>query len=186
MTKHLSSANQALKNALTGKIRSNSPINNERFYTKNIISSVTIPTSSGSAEEEEVDISQYTKEDLERLRLEDPFLYYSIPAKKQELYGSESSSSINHSDRSYESTCPSLSRSSCQTISSDIPANDSQHQQRRESVTRARRLSTEPHHSVVTKQIMDEMGMNEEFNDSDMDEEDEKLLQALKNGTFDA
>ena len=31
---------------------------------------------------------------------------------------------------------------------------------------------------------MDEMNMNDEFDDSDMDEEDEKLIQALANGTF--
>jgi len=35
------------------------------------------------------------------------------------------------------------------------------------------------------KNIMSEMMMDEDSDDSDMDEEDEKLIQALANGTFD-
>ena len=74
-------------------------------------------------------------------------------------------------------------RSLCPTIllSSDRP----EQQQRRESVKRARRVSVEPHPSVVMKRIMDEMNLDDEFDDSDMDEENEKLIQALANGTFD-
>ena len=33
--------------------------------------------------------------------------------------------------------------------------------------------------------IMNEMNLKENFDDSDTDEEDEKLLEALANGTFD-
>ena len=81
-------------------------------------------------EEEEVDISQFTEDDLERLRLEDPFLYYSIPQVKRSLFKSHSKAS-------------STRRSSCPTILA-ADDNETQQQQRRGSVTRARRLSTEP------------------------------------------
>ena len=143
-------------------------------------------------EDEEVDISHYTQDDLERLRLEDPFLYYSIPAMKRSLFESNSSST-NSPARSINTSCSSR-RSSCPTILlySDISGNDGpqqqQQQQRRGSVTRARRLSTEPHPSFVMQNIMNEMNLDEDFDDdddSDMDEEDEKLIQALANGTFD-
>eukprot|EP00985_Skeletonema_marinoi_P011165 scaffold5293_cov97-Skeletonema_marinoi.AAC.3 len=39
--------------------------------------------------------------------------------------------------------------------------------------------------SFVMKHIMKEMNMDEDSDDSDIDEEDEKLIQALANGTFD-
>ena len=117
-------------------------------------------------EEEEVDISQYTEDDLERLRLEDPFLYYSIPQVKRSLFKSNSKASPTR-------------RSSCPTI---LAADDKEPQQRRGSVTRARRLSTEPHPSLFIQDLMKEM--DEEFDDSDIDEEDEELIQALANGTF--
>ena len=139
---------------------------------------MTVPTFSSITEEEEVDISNYTQDDLERLRLEDPFLYYSIPAMKRKLYESDKSP-MNSPARSHASS----RRSSCPTILLSSDGRPEQ-QQRRESVKRTRRVSVEPHPSVVLKHIMDEMNMNDEFDDSDMDEEDEKLIQALANGTF--
>jgi hypothetical protein len=104
-------------------------------------------------------------------------LYYSIPAIKRKLYESDKSP-MNSPARSDASS----RRSSCPTIqlSSDGP----EQQQCRESVKRARRVSVEPHPSVVMKRIMDEMNLDDEFDDSDIDEEDEKLIQALANGTF--
>ena len=131
-------------------------------------------------EDEEVDISHYTQDDLERLRLEDPFLYYSIPAMKRSLF--ENDSSILNSSSSRRSSCPTI------LINSDISGNDGPQQQqqlRRGSVTRARRLSTEPHPALLMQNIMNEMNLKENFDDSDTDEEDEKLLEALANGTFD-
>mmetsp|Transcript_18734 Transcript_18734/g.30691 ORF Transcript_18734/g.30691 Transcript_18734/m.30691 type:complete len:175 (+) Transcript_18734:136-660(+) len=121
-------------------------------------------------EEEEVDISQYTEDDLERLRLEDPFLYYSIPQVKRSLFNSHSKTS-------------STRRSSCPTILAVDDDDESQQQQRRGSVTRARRLSTEPHPSLFIQDLIKDM--DEEFDESDIDEEDEELIQALANGTFD-
>eukprot|EP00984_Skeletonema_dohrnii_P018520 scaffold8671_cov112-Skeletonema_dohrnii-CCMP3373.AAC.7 len=127
-------------------------------------------------EAEEVDLSQYSQDDLERLRFEDPFLYYSIPAMKRGLFRSDSSRSTNSS---------SSRRSSCPTILLNNHASDNgpQQEQRRESVIRARRLSVEPHPSLFIQDLMNEMDV--EFDDSDIDEEDEKLIQALANGTFD-
>jgi len=127
-------------------------------------------------EAEEVDITHYTQDDLERLRFEDPFLYYSIPAMKRGLFRSDSSRSTNSS---------SSRRSSCPTILLNNHASDNgpQQEQRRESVIRARRLSVEPHPSLFIQDLMNEMDV--EFDDSDIDEEDEKLIQALANGTFD-
>jgi hypothetical protein len=42
----------------------------------------------------------------------------------------------------------------------------------------------EPHPTLVIKNIMDEMELDE-LDDSDIDEEEEQLIQALANGTFD-
>ena len=156
----------AVQGAFTGRRHSSSAImhvdGNHPREGKDI--TMTVPTFSSITEEEEVDISNYTQDDLERLRLEDPFLYYSIPAMKRKLYESDKSPiPMNSQARSEASS----RRSSCPTIqlSSDGP----EQQQRRESVKRARRVSVEPHPSVVMKRIMDEMNMNDEFDDSDMD-----------------
>ena len=173
---------EAVKGIFTSRRQSSSSImhvdGNRPQEGKDI--TMTVPTFSSITEEEEVDISNYTQDDLERLRLglEDPFLYYSIPAMKRKLYESDKSP-MNSPARSHASS----RRSSCPTIllSSDGP----EQQQRRESVKRARRVSVEPHHSVVMKRIMKEMNMDEDSDDSDIDEEDEKLIQALANGTFD-
>ncbi|KAK1733050.1 hypothetical protein QTG54_007659 [Skeletonema marinoi] len=127
-------------------------------------------------EAEEVDITHYTQDDLERLRFEDPFLYYSIPAMKRGLFRSDSSRSTNSSS-SRRSSCPTI------LLNSDASDNGPQQEQRRESVTRARRLSVEPHPSLFIQDLMNEMDVD--FDDSDIDEEDEKLIQALANGTFD-
>jgi len=130
-------------------------------------------------EAEEVDITHYTQDDLERLRFEDPFLYYSIPAMKRGLFRSDSSRSTNSSS-SRRSSCPTI------LLNSDSQVNDGpQQQQRRETVTRIRRFSVEPHPSVVMQQIMKEMNIDEDSDDSDTDEENEKLIQSLANGTFD-
>jgi len=187
--KQFSSVKEALKFAFTGKRQpscsSNKPCGERPPPDMDITMTMIIPTFSGVTEAEEVDISQYTQDDLERLRLEDPFLYYSIPAMKRQLYGL-SDSSI----RSTNSSSGSSRRSSCPTIllNNDTPDNDGtqqEQQQRRGSVTRVSRLSVEPHPSVVMENIVNEMMMNDEFNDSDLDEEDEELIQALANGTFD-
>lgn len=149
---------------------------------------LSIPTFSGTDKTEEVDISQYTEDDLERLRVEDPFLYYSIPGMKQKLFEYGSQSSIEYSTSGRNAVSRSFRRSSCPAIllTNDSPGSDGQQkQQRRESVTRARRLSVEPHPSVVMKSIMNEMNLEYDSEDSDIDEEDEELIQALANGTFD-
>eukprot|EP00984_Skeletonema_dohrnii_P039014 scaffold42899_cov155-Skeletonema_dohrnii-CCMP3373.AAC.1 len=177
MKQFSSTVKEAVKGAFTGRRQSSSSImhvdGNHPREGKDI--TMTVPTFSSITEEEEVDISNYTQDDLERLRLEDPFLYYSIPAMKRKLYESDSSP-MNRSDgTSRRSSCPTI------LLSSDGP----EQQQRRESVKRARRVSVEPHHSVVMKSIMKEMNMDEDSDDSDIDEEDEKLIQALANGTFD-
>ena len=132
-------------------------------------------------EAEEVDISQYTKEDMERLRLEDPFLFYSIPEMKRHLYAIESHP-MNNSATS-TATLRSSRRSSCPELTCDTPRKEPR-PQRRGSVTRVRRLSVEPHPTLVIKNIMDEMELDE-LDDSDIDEEEEQLIQALANGTFD-
>eukprot|EP00984_Skeletonema_dohrnii_P012081 scaffold4862_cov144-Skeletonema_dohrnii-CCMP3373.AAC.3 len=171
---------EAVKGAFTGRRQSTSSImhldGNHPREGKDI--TMTVPTFSSITEAEEVDISNYTQDNLERLRLEDPFLYYSIPAMKRKLYESDSSpmnSPARGDGTSRRSSCPTI------LLSSDGP----EQQQRRESVKRARRVSVEPHHSVVMKQIMKEMNMDEDSDDGDIDEEDEKLIQALANGTFD-
>ena len=169
--KQLSSVKKALHDAFAGK------------HTMEDMT-MTIPTSSGTTEAEEIiDISNYSEDDLERLRLDDPFLYYSIPEMKRQLYDSDSSSPTNSPRKSVASNS-SLRRSSC-PIFSDAPAGEPQDRQRRESVTRVRRFSTEPHPSVIMQQVMNDMGMDEEFDDSDMEEDDEKMIHALKNGAFD-
>lgn len=136
---------------------------------------MSIPTFSGTAEAEEVDISQYTEDDLKRLQLDDPFLYHSILKCKRS--GSDSSS-MNSSSRS-ATTLSSSRRSSCPTF---VAGQQQPH--RRESVTRSRRLSVEQHPSVVLKRIMNEMNIMIDDNDS-VDEENEELIQSLSNGTFD-
>jgi len=133
----------------------------------------TIPLVDKSDEAEEVDISQFTQEDLERLRVEDPFLYFSIPGNKERLYDSDKTVRSNTNTRgARRSSCPELGNDD---ISGSAPA------QRRGSVTRVRRLSVEPHPSVVMKNIMDQMMIDDEF-DGDTDEEDE-LIQAIANTT---
>ena len=171
--KQFSSVKEAVKGAFTGRRQSSG---------KDTVT-LSIPTFSSITEAEEVDISNYTQDDLERLRLEDPFLYYSIPAMKRKLY--ESDKSPMNSPASGDGTSR---RSSCPTIllNSDSQVNDGpQQQQRRETVTRIRRFSVEPHPSVVMQQIMKEMNIDEDSDDSDIDEENEKLIQSLANGTFD-
>ena len=131
----------------------------------------TIPLVDKSDEAEEVDISQFTQEDLERLRVEDPFLYFSIPGNKERLYDSDKTVRSNTNTRgARRSSCPELGNDD---ISGSAPA------QRRGSVTRVRRLSVEPHPSVVMKNIMDQMMIDDEF-DGDTEEEDE-LIQAIAN-----
>ncbi len=185
--KQFSSMKEALK-GFTGKRRSSCSllhVGGDRTQPSKDMT-MTIPTFSGITEAEEVDISQYSQDDLERLRLEDPFLYYSIPAMKRQLY--ESDSSPKNSPARSTSASSSLRRSSCPSIllNSDASGHDGpQQQQRRGSVTRARRLSVEPHPSVVIQNIMSEMMMDEDSDESDIDEEDDKLIQALANGTFD-
>ncbi len=182
--KQFSSIKEAMKCTFTGRRQSCAsimPVEHDRSQSaENNIMTMSIPTFSGRAEPEEVDISQYTEDDLERLRLEDPFLYYSIPGMKQKLYEYGGEPSSKHS------TSRSIRRSSCPTIllTNDSPdsGGNSQHQ-RRGSVTRARRLSVEPHPSVVMKGIMNEMNIAYD-SDSDLDEEDEELIQALSNGSF--
>ena len=104
-------------------------------------------------EEEEVDISQYTEDDLERLRLEDPFLYYSI--KRSDLF------------RGNSSKATSSRRSSCPTILGSADDHGQQQQQRRGSVTRARRMSTEPHPSLFIQNLMKDMDMDESLEESE-------------------
>eukprot|EP00574_Skeletonema_japonicum_P006340 CAMPEP_0201728026 /NCGR_PEP_ID=MMETSP0593-20130828/14527_1 /ASSEMBLY_ACC=CAM_ASM_000672 /TAXON_ID=267983 /ORGANISM="Skeletonema japonicum, Strain CCMP2506" /LENGTH=175 /DNA_ID=CAMNT_0048220007 /DNA_START=64 /DNA_END=591 /DNA_ORIENTATION=+ len=174
-----------MKGAFTGRRQSSGSIGHMDGEAKDI--TLSIPTFCNESEAEEVDISKYTSDDIKRLRLEDPFLYYSIPAMKRQQY--ESDSSPTNSPARSNTVSFSSRRSSCPTIlqSSHSPGNDGkqQHQQRRESVKRARRVSAEPHPSVVMKRIMDELNIDNESDDSDMDEEDEMLIQALVNGTFD-
>jgi hypothetical protein len=181
--KQFFSVKEAVKSTFTGKRRQNCSVmpvgGGDRPQPGKCIT-MTIPTFSSINEAEEVDISHYTQDDLERLRLEDPFLYYSIPAMKRSLF--ENDSSILNSSSSRRSSCPTI------LINSDISGNDGPQQQqqlRRGSVTRARRLSTEPHPALLMQNIMNEMNLKENFDDSDTDEEDEKLLEALANGTFD-
>lgn len=134
----------------------------------------TIPLVDKSDEAEEVDISQFTQEDLERLRVEDPFLYFSIPGNKQRFYNSDKTDRSNtNTGGTRRSSCPELGNDD----SGSAPA------QRRGSVTRVRRLSVEPHPSVVMKNIMDQMMIDDEF-DGDTDEEDELLIQAIANTTL--
>ncbi len=125
-------------------------------------------------EAEEVDISQYTQDDLERLRYDDPFLYYSIPQVKRSLFKSDLSRNNAASRSSRRSSCPSMLLDS-HNASDQGP----EQQQRRKSVTRARRLSVEPHPSLFIRDHMDEMNEELDLNDSDVDDEDEKLIQAL-------
>jgi hypothetical protein len=134
----------------------------------------TIPLVDKSDEAEEVDISQFTQEDLERLRVTDPFLYFSIPGNKQWLYDSDKTDRSNTNTRgARRSSCPELGNDD----SGSAPA------QRRGLVTRVRRLSVEPHPSVVMKNIMDQMMIDDEF-DGDTDDEDELLIQAIANTTL--
>ena len=76
---------EAVKGAFTGRRQSSSSIMHVdgNHPQEGIDITMTVPTFSSITEAEEVDISNYTQDDLERLRLEDPFLYYSIPAMKR-------------------------------------------------------------------------------------------------------
>eukprot|EP00984_Skeletonema_dohrnii_P018518 scaffold8671_cov112-Skeletonema_dohrnii-CCMP3373.AAC.5 len=181
--KQFSSVKEAVKGAFTGRRQSSgsfTPVGGDRAQPSKDSVTISIPTFSSITEAEEVDISNYTQDDLERLRLEDPFLYYSIPAMKRKLYESDKSPMNKSDGTSRRSSCPTI------LINSDSQGNDGpQQQQRRESVTRIRRFSVEPHPSVVMQQIMKEMNIDEDSDDSDIDEENEKLIQSLANGTFD-
>lgn len=185
----LSSVKEAVKNTFTGKRRATCsivPVDDSRPQLRKEFTT-TVPLRD-ITEAEEVDISQYTQEDLERLRLEDPFLYYSIPENKRRLYDSDSSHKSSPARNSALSS--SFRRSSCPSILLNNEQSGSGPQERRGSVTRTRRLSVEPHPSLVMKNIIQEMMMDgeledDDLDDSDIDEEDEKLIQALANGTFD-
>ncbi len=189
--KQFSSIKEAMKCTFTGRRQSCGsimPVQQDRSQSTEDMMTMSIPTFFGGAKPEEVDISQYTPDDLERLRLEDPFLYYSIPGMKQKLYEYGSETSSKHSTSRGNALSRSFRRSSCPTIlltkTNDSPGSDGQQaHQRRGSVTRARRLSVEPHPSVVMKSIMDEMNIDYD-SDSDLDEEDEELIKALSNGSF--
>lgn len=186
----LSSVKEAVKNTFTGKRRATCsivPVDDSSRPQLRMEFTTTVPLRD-ITEAEEVDISQYTPEDLERLRLEDPFLYYSIPENKRRLYDSDSSHKSSPARNSALSS--SFRRSSCPSILLNNEQSGSGPQERRGSVTRTRRLSVEPHPSLVMKNIIQEMMMDgeledDDLDDSDIDEEDEKLIQALANGTFD-
>ena len=188
-TPQFSSVKEAVKNTFTGKRRATCsivPVDDSRPQLRKEFT--TIVPLRDITEAEEVDISQYTPEDLERLRLEDPFLYYSIPENKRRLYDSDSSHKSSPARNSALSS--SFRRSSCPSILLNNEQSGSGSQERRGSVTRTRRLSVEPHPSLVMKNIIQEMMMDgeledDDLDDSDIDEEDEKLIQALANGTFD-
>jgi hypothetical protein len=175
--KQFSSVKEAVKWAFSNRSQStDSAMPRDKQSTKDI--TMSIPTFSGTAEAEEVDISQYTEDDLKRLQLDDPFLYHSIlKCKRSGSY----SSSMNISSRS-ATTLSSSRRSSCPTF---VPGQQQPH--RRESVTRSRRLSVEQHPSVVLKRIMNEMNIDDDDSDENgsVDEENEELIQSLSNGTFD-
>jgi len=179
--KQFTSVKDVMKGAFTGRRQSSGSIMHKDGDAKDI--TLSIPTFCNETEAEEIDISQYTPDDIKRLRLEDPFLYYSIPARKRQLYESDSSP-MNSPARSSAASCTSR-RSSCPTILLTNDSSGKEQQQRRESVKRARRVSAEPHPSVVMERIMNEMNIDYDSEDSDMDEEDERLIQALANGTFD-
>ena len=183
-----SSVKEAVKSTFNSKRRASCSIvpvddsNNRPQLHKGITKTVPLRDIS---EAEEVDISQYTQEDLERLRVEDPFLYYSIPEMKQRLYGNDSSAAVRNNRARRVELWYSSRSASCPELSNDDSDNNGlQPAQRRGSVTRARRLSVEPHPSVVMKNIMDEMMIGDDEIDSDIDEEDELLIQALANDDF--
>ena len=176
--KQFSSVKEAVKWAFSSRSQStDSALPRNEQSAKDI--TISIPTFSGTAEAEEVDISQYTEDDLKRLQLDDPFLYHSILKCKRS--GSDSSS-MNSSSRSTTTSCSSR-RSSCPTI---VAGQQEPH--RRVSVTRSRRLSVEQHPSVVLKRIMNEMNIDDDDDSDDndsVDEQNEELIQSLSNGTFD-
>ncbi len=187
--KQFSSVKEAVNDAFTSRRQSSGSIMHDVDDAKAKDVTLSIPTFCHDTQAKEIDISRYTPDEMERLRLEDPFLYYSIPATKRQLYESDTSSPVNSPARSNAKLCPTR-RSSCPTIlltNNSAGDNDGkQQQQRRESVRRARRVSAEPHPSITMKRIMDEMNIDiDDEADSDMDEEDERLIQALANGTFD-
>eukprot|EP00985_Skeletonema_marinoi_P000782 scaffold287_cov151-Skeletonema_marinoi.AAC.15 len=108
---------EAVKGNFTSRRQSSSSImhvdGNRPQEGKDI--TMTVPKFSSITEEEEVDISNYTQDDLERLRLEDPFLYYSIPAMKRKLCESDKSpmnSPASSDASSRRSSCPTILLSS--------------------------------------------------------------------------
>ncbi len=75
--KHFSSVEEAMKGTFTDRRQSSgSTMHVWHDYSQSTKDmTMSIPTFSGEAETEEVDISKYTPVDLERLHLDDPFLY---------------------------------------------------------------------------------------------------------------
>mmetsp|Transcript_3980 Transcript_3980/g.8941 ORF Transcript_3980/g.8941 Transcript_3980/m.8941 type:complete len:247 (+) Transcript_3980:243-983(+) len=136
------------------------------------------------ANNKEFDISAITDDDLRRLKRDDPFLYYSIPAVRRRSYRFHEE---NENDDDDENAIWSLrsSHSRRSSLPAEVLAEAENTRSRRGQgepvedatkrdsvVRRNRRFSTEAHPSLVCGELLQEL---KEMNDSDMDEDLEIL-----------
>ena len=120
---------------------------------------------------EEIDISALTDDDLRRLKRKDPFLYYSIPAVRRRAIRTTRSASSRRCSLPAEVLAEADIAQSRKR--QEVPTEEPR---RRESVRRNRRFSTEAHPSLVCDEILREL---QELDDSDIDEDLEILEREL-------
>jgi hypothetical protein len=151
-------------------------------------------------DEREIDISALNKDDLCRLRTDDPFLYYSIPSMRRLSYlcsDDEGGDTIMIENSSSSSSSSSSSRRSSLPPDFRSPQNAqimnaAKDTIRKESIVRRnRRLSTEAHPSLILEEMMllefQELDDVDEDCDGDMEDVLEQLFKGenLTNGRFD-
>jgi len=141
---------------------------------------VFIRVSDNDANDREIDISALTDDDLRRLRRDDPFMYYSIPAERRMSY------QVNEQEEEYDdietmrysSTRARRRYSLPAEVLAEASVSRSRHRReeepeeepaRRDSlVRRNRRFSTEAHPSLVCDVMLQEL---RELDDSDLDDD---------------
>ncbi len=133
-----------------------------------------------SINRKEIDISSLIDQNLHKLKMDDPFLYYSIPSIRRKSYllddGDDGDDgAANKTPIARRLSLP--SRSPQDTLHMDVPEDTS----RRESIVRRNScLSTEAHPSLILEEMMlqelFELDIDETDDDDDMDDASEQLF----------
>lgn len=140
--------------------------------------SVSVRLADDDGTNEEIDLSTLSDEDIRRIKKEDPFLYYSIPAAKRGSYLFADEDELLSAVRSSSSRRSSLPAEVLAVA--DVNIDRSRYQQqvpivegpsRRDSVVRRnRRCSTEAHPTLVCDELLRELqGLDDESGDDDLD-----------------